>query len=579
MEPLQLFVDAPEPKQGEGHTTHAEAAASDFGSMEKLLPPPQESGLDAHEDARAVIRLIQCSVCSLPLQNPRTLPCGNSICRKCLPQLHLRQNISYPGIPSRQEGFACPFPDCEREHSAADCALDVTLSKVLEIVDKELGSRSRSELSGDTALVAVTTGNGAGEYGYTERKWVMYGGRLAAIYKLSKMGELEFGSEVTCIPLAGDSDSDDDECDLSYLDYDALRTLKDATMADLECQVCYGTFLDPVTTYCGHTFCRGCLERVLDLSRHCPACRRLMHLPSVLPAKSSNKRLTRLLLGLCPEIVAQRAIMAVEEMVGPSDGGLTTPIFVFTSSFPGMPTPLHVFEPRYMLMIRRVCENGTRRFGMLLPNSTGQPQGNLGVTPFMQYGTMLHIEHLNVYPDGRSDIWTVGISRFKVKRWAYRDEYIVANVERVDDIPILEEEAREALETSPRANNSLPPPPPTGNGQAGTSRVAREEEPWARLPTRALLQIGHDFVDHMSAVSAPWMHENHVLVFGERPEDPAIFPFWLASALPLKESEKYRILCSTSVRERLKIVVGWIREFEDRRWYLTPLPSGLFPSL
>ncbi|PKU36711.1 hypothetical protein llap_12987 [Limosa lapponica baueri] len=42
------------------------------------------------------------------------------------------------------------------------------------------------------------------------------------------------------------------------------------------------------------------------------------------------------------------------------------PIFVCTMSFPGIPCPLHVFEPRYRLMIRRCQETGTRRFGMCI---------------------------------------------------------------------------------------------------------------------------------------------------------------------------------------------------------------------
>lgn len=40
------------------------------------------------------------------------------------------------------------------------------------------------------------------------------------------------------------------------------------------------------------------------------------------------------------------------------------PVFVCTVAFPGLPCPLHVFEPQYRLMIRRCAESGSRRFGM-----------------------------------------------------------------------------------------------------------------------------------------------------------------------------------------------------------------------
>ena len=40
------------------------------------------------------------------------------------------------------------------------------------------------------------------------------------------------------------------------------------------------------------------------------------------------------------------------------DGRHHIPIFVCTVSYPYMPCPLHVFEPRYRLMMRRCMESG-----------------------------------------------------------------------------------------------------------------------------------------------------------------------------------------------------------------------------
>ena len=37
-----------------------------------------------------------------------------------------------------------------------------------------------------------------------------------------------------------------------------------------------------------------------------------------------------------------------------------------TMAFPTIPCPLHVFEPRYRLMIRRSMETGTKQFGMCI---------------------------------------------------------------------------------------------------------------------------------------------------------------------------------------------------------------------
>lgn len=42
---------------------------------------------------------------------------------------------------------------------------------------------------------------------------------------------------------------------------------------DLECKICYCVLYQPVTTACGHTFCRECLQRTLDHRPECPCCR------------------------------------------------------------------------------------------------------------------------------------------------------------------------------------------------------------------------------------------------------------------------------------------------------------------
>ena len=44
------------------------------------------------------------------------------------------------------------------------------------------------------------------------------------------------------------------------------------------------------------------------------------------------------------------------------------PVFLCTMAYPGMPCPLHIFEPKYRLMIRRCMETNSRRFGMCHPS-------------------------------------------------------------------------------------------------------------------------------------------------------------------------------------------------------------------
>lgn len=43
--------------------------------------------------------------------------------------------------------------------------------------------------------------------------------------------------------------------------------------SDLECSLCFRLLWQPVTTPCGHTFCRCCLDRCFDHNPSCPLCK------------------------------------------------------------------------------------------------------------------------------------------------------------------------------------------------------------------------------------------------------------------------------------------------------------------
>jgi len=290
-------------------------------------------------------------------------------------------------------------------------------------------------------------------------------------------------------------------------------------------------------------------------------------MPPSLERQASNVRLVALLLSLCSDLVTARAeaIAADERAVL---GDLDTPLFVCTLAFPSTPTFLHIFEPRYKLMIRRAMESN-RQFGMLTYNQIGASQSELGVTNFKEYGTMLHILNVHMLPDGRSLIETQGLYRFRVRAHGILDGYTVGRVERVEDISLAEEERLEVGEISASA---LPPNSPMLGldglpAMAVHSAASSQPADLSQLSTQQLLIIGLDFIQKMRAHSAPWLHQRIIEVHGDPPNNPALFPYWFASIIPIVDDEKYQLLATTSVRERLKIVIGWIRRIENQRWY------------
>lgn len=502
-----------------------------------------KESIDPHKDARAIIRLIQCRQCSLPIQNPFTLPCGNSLCRKCLPESHSIPQTPYPQSLRHQEIFTCPFERCHREHALRDCSSDVTLGRVMEKVSTEVARQRPLTTNTPTLLDERLHWKNMIDSSKDERiphARILNGGRLLATYSLAEVGELRYDSDVSYYTQSRTGD------DYAYLDVAMINYLKEATKSELDCQVCYSLIHDPLTTPCGHTFCQHCVARILDHSPLCPMCRRVLRLPPGMKGTATNQRLQALLTTLCPDLVAERADQIAKENAGYGDKSVA--LFVCTNAFPSMPTFLHIFEPRYRLMIRR-AENGDGRFGILMYNRHMQPQGDLGATQFMLYGTMLQINTVQRTRDGRSMIDTRGIYRFKVKAWEMVDGYITGNVERINDISAAEEDEVEALELA------LPPAPP-GDLNAQIDR----------MPTLDLLEICLHFVRTMRAASADWLRGAHYESHGEMPDDPALFPYWFASILPIAEEEKYKLLPTNSARQRLKITASWVKRIEAQRW-------------
>ncbi|KAM5193714.1 LON peptidase N-terminal domain and RING finger protein 1 [Mantella aurantiaca] len=204
--------------------------------------------------------------------------------------------------------------------------------------------------------------------------------------------------------------------------------------SDFECSLCMRLFYEPVTTPCGHSFCKKCLQRCLDHTPQCPLCKQ--SLTEYLACRSYNVTylLEELIKQYLPEQLSERRRIHEEETLELSNLTLNVPMFLCTMAYPTVPCPLHIFEPRYRLMIRRCMETGTRQFGMCV----NDPQKG-----FADYGCMLQIRNVHFLPDGRSVVDTIGGKRFRVLKRGMRDGYCTADIEYLIDIQVGAEELQQ----------------------------------------------------------------------------------------------------------------------------------------
>ena len=96
-----------------------------------------------------------------------------------------------------------------------------------------------------------------------------------------------------------------------------------------------------------------------------------------------------------------------------------------TVLFPGQVLPLHIFEDRYRLMIRR-CLAEDAPFGVVLIKQ-GRETGETAEPHLI--GTIAHIRESSHLSDGSLDILTVGIERFRIRRLLHDQPYLRGEVE------------------------------------------------------------------------------------------------------------------------------------------------------
>lgn len=99
--------------------------------------------------------------------------------------------------------------------------------------------------------------------------------------------------------------------------------------------------------------------------------------------------------------------------------------------FPGMPMPLHIFEPRYRRMVEDV-QGGRRTIGMVLLRA-GWEKDYAGRPAIYPVGCAGRLEQVEALADGRYNIVLRGLARFRIAEEHAGEPYRVASVEALPD--------------------------------------------------------------------------------------------------------------------------------------------------
>ena len=123
-----------------------------------------------------------------------------------------------------------------------------------------------------------------------------------------------------------------------------------------------------------------------------------------------------------------------------------------TVVFPGVSTPLHVFEERYRALVRELLsiEEGFDRVFGIIAIREGYEIGEHGMQSAHRVGTLVQLTDVETYDDGRFDIEVIGRQRLRVlESESAAGEFLRGEIELLADVedPAAAEEADLARST------------------------------------------------------------------------------------------------------------------------------------
>jgi ATP-dependent Lon protease len=211
--------------------------------------------------------------------------------------------------------------------------------------------------------------------------------------------------------------------------------------------------------------------------------------------------------------------------------------------FPGQVLPLHIFEPRYRMMINQ-CVEAEQPFGVVLmrEDTPDWRDYNGDVELPYEIGTTAHIRRMERLADGRLNIITLGLHRFRVRKLRFDMPYLQGDVEAF----------------------------PLGGASAPQD-------------TRAVTRLLRGYIKQLSQVL------NSEIGLDELPDDPHTLAFAAASALQIPWDEKQSLLETSNLPELLSVertllsketmLLGFMHASESRVEEQVLGPTGyLYPN-
>lgn len=196
----------------------------------------------------------------------------------------------------------------------------------------------------------------------------------------------------------------------------------------------------------------------------------------------------------------------------------SVPVFPLNAVlFPGVVTPLHIFEDRYRALMRDLLAlpDPAERVFAVVAIREGYEVGDHGMQSMHRTGTLVQLTEVERYDDGRFDIEVTGRQRVRLHAVDTGGEYLSAECDLLED------------------------------HVAGAGTAARAA---AREEAERTLQTFEEYRDQLSDL------RGGPVLAGPMPHDPAYLSYSLAATCLLSLAERQELLETADATARLRLL-------------------------
>ncbi|KAI8880353.1 hypothetical protein K501DRAFT_286942 [Backusella circina FSU 941] len=328
----------------------------------------------------------------------------------------------------------------------------------------------------------------------------------------------------------------------------------------LRCSMCTNILSDPVTTHCGHTFCKTCLLKDKLIIESCKKC--LKRLPSYqfIQNQPVNITLSKFIRALL-EFKNNTALMFSPMIdVSFTEQNCTnySNVPIYLSNFNILPSqklriPITSQYARNVLhqCILNCSQYQTVCFAMLHKDVASDSNA---------FGTIVKITAIEQRKDSIL-IHVTGLDRFQVGNVLnYTESCLNANISMVF-------EAQEDLGITGAESNLHWSDFTAANGKSEINVTQLAQRVYDFISGLAHSTPSKSFCSAVEGLLGPvWLNSVQALNGPlPSPKNPVAMCWWAGIVLPISDSDRYTLLKTAPLNERLAIILSWIGDMESQR--------------